>query len=237
MAWFFYMLSRLTAKILFGLFAKTWVLHAERTNSSEPFVLASNHISHFDPPILSVAAMRKLDWMAMIELFENKWAARYFRAIDTFPTDRAKIDRAAVKTALHRLKRGHVVGMFPEGGIRAGSNSVLEGAALRPGSAVLSQMADVPIVPCVLLGSDRFYSKAMWKPFRRNRMWIAFGEPLRADPVLPRMEARFDLERRLAESMRNLCEELRVTYGLTEADLPKTPQHRKGREPRACELQ
>ena len=34
MAWFFYMLSRLIAKILFGLFAKTWVLHAERTNSS-----------------------------------------------------------------------------------------------------------------------------------------------------------------------------------------------------------
>jgi 1-acyl-sn-glycerol-3-phosphate acyltransferase len=230
MAWFFYMLSRVIAKVLFGLFAKTCVLHADRTNSSSPFILAANHISHFDPPILSVAALRKLDWMAMIELFENKWAARYFRAIDTFPADRAKVDRAAVKIALDRLKRGHVVGMFPEGGIRAGKNSVLEGAKLRPGSAVLAEMAGVPIVPCVLLGSDRFYSKAMWKPFRRNSMWIAFGEPLCADPALARTHARSDLEHRLAESLRSLCEELRETYGLTEADLPRTPQHRKGRE-------
>ncbi len=237
MAWILYMLSRLIAKFLFGLFANIWVLHAERTNSSGPFILAANHISHFDPPILSGAAFRKLDWMAMIELFEKKWAARYFRAIDTFPTDRAKVDRVAVKTALERLKRGHVVGMFPEGGIRAGKNSVLEGAALRPGSAVLAQMADVAIVPCVLLGSDRFYSKAMWKPFRRNRMWIAFGEPLRADSALPRNEARSDLERRLAESMRNLYEELRETYGLTIEDLPRTPQHRKGREPMPSNVQ
>ncbi len=231
MAWFFYMVSRVIAKILFGLFAKTCVLHAARTSLPGPFILAANHISHFDPPILSAAALRKLDWMAMIELFENEWAARYFRAIDTFPTDRAKVDRVAVKTALARLERGHVVGMFPEGGIRAGRNSVLEGAALRPGSAVLAQMADVPIVPCVLLGSDRFYSKAMWKPFRRNRMWIAFGESLCADSALPRSEARSDLERRLAESMRSLLEELRDSYGLADEDLPKTPQHRKGREP------
>jgi 1-acyl-sn-glycerol-3-phosphate acyltransferase len=231
MTWFFYMLSRVIAKVLFGLIAKTRVLHADRTDFPGPYLLAANHISHFDPPILSVAALRKLDWMAMVELFENRWAAFYFHAIDTFPTDRAKVDRAAVKTALERLKHGHVVGMFPEGGIRAGKTSVLEGAALKPGSAVLAQLADVPIVPCVLLGSDRFYSRAMWKPLRRNRMWIAFGEPLRADPSLPRIEARSDLERRLAESMRNLCAELRESCGLSDDDMPKTPQHRKGNEP------
>lgn len=230
MAWIAYTLSRITAWGLLGLLARTRVLHAERTRRAGAYILAANHISHFDPPILSVATHRKIDWMAMVELFENPWAARYFRMIDTFPTDRSRVDRAAVKTTMTRLRRGHVVGMFPEGGIRAGKESVLEGAPLRPGTSTLAQMADVPVVPCVLLGSDRFYSKSAWRPLRRNRVWIAFGEPILPPREIPKSESRELVERQLAEAYRSLCSELQERFSLNDDDLPQTPQHRKGRE-------
>lgn len=230
MRWCAYMLSRLLTRILFGLFARTQVLRPDRAGRPGAFILASNHISHFDPPILSCFTRRKIDWMAMVELFETRWGARYFRAVDAFPTDRDRVDRGAVKTALARLERGRVVGMFPEGGIRAGESSVLEGAPLRPGSAALAQMGKVPIVPCVLLGADRFYAKSAWRPFRRTRLWIAFGEPITAPVGVSKAESRRLVEEQLAASFRNLCGELREHFSLTDEDLPRTPQHRKGRE-------
>jgi 1-acyl-sn-glycerol-3-phosphate acyltransferase len=224
------MLSRLLLKILFGPFSRTRVLYAERANRPGAFILAANHISHFDPPMLTCALRRKIDWMAMAELFEKPWSARYFRAVDAFPTDRSRVDRAAVKTALARLKEGRVVGMFPEGGIRAGRTSVLEGAPLRPGSAALAQMGDVPVVPCVLLGSDGFYAKSSWRPFWRVRVWIAFGEPIAAPAGVSKAESRRLVEEQLVETLRSLYGELRERFSLADADLPKTPAHRKGRE-------
>ena len=57
-------------------------------------------------------------------------------------------------TRVTRLKRGRVVGIFPEGGIRDGAHSVLEGAPLKPGIAALAQISGAPVVPCVLIGSE-----------------------------------------------------------------------------------
>src|SRR5437016_4831046 len=74
--------------------------------------------------------------------------------------------------------RSRVVGIFPEGGIRDGPRSVLEGAPPKPGTAALAQMAGAPILPCAIVGSDRLYNPRMWLPLRRVRVWIAFGEPI-----------------------------------------------------------
>jgi len=230
MTWCIYMFSRTILKVLLWPFARTQVLHRERASRPGPFILAANHISHFDPPMLTCALRRKVDWMAMVELFENPWAARYFRAVDAFPTDRSRVDRAAVKTALARLRQGRLVGMFPEGGIRAGKTSVLEGAPLRPGSAALAQMARVPVVPCVLLGSDRLYAKKSWRPGRRVGIHIGFGNPIEPPEGMSKGEARQYVEDRLRAAFQELTQELRQHFSLSDADLPKTPAHRKGRE-------
>ncbi len=200
------------------------VLHAERGARAGGWILAANHISHFDPPFLTAAAARKIDWMAVVELFSNRWAGAWLRVNDTFPVDRSRTDRAAVRTALDRLARGHVVGMFPEGGIRDGAASVLGGAELRPGSTVLAQLGGVPIVPCVLLGSDRLYGARHWWPRRRVPAWIAFGEPLHCRE--PGKEARTAMEAELGESLRSLAAELRTAFALTDADFPQPPRER-----------
>jgi len=194
-------------------------------------LLAANHISHFDPPLLSVAVGRHIDWMAMLELFEKKWADRFFRSVNAFPTDRARVDRTAVRTALKRLEAGRVVGIFPEGGIRAGATSLLEGAPMRPGAASLAQMAGVPIVPCVVLGTDRLYNKECLKPFRRAKFWVGFGDALKTREDLPKTEAREQLEADLAAAIRALYAEMQKAFCLTPEDLPHTPQARKGRVP------
>jgi 1-acyl-sn-glycerol-3-phosphate acyltransferase len=176
----FYHVSRLIAKMLFMPFVRIHVLRPEAGRRKGAWILAANHISHFDPPLIGIAARRKIDWMGMVELFRHPVSAAFFRAIDTFPVDRGHLDRQAVRTALTRLRAGRAVGIFPEGGIRDGVRSVLEGAPARPGVAGLSQMTGAPVVPCVIMGSDRCYAlPRLWRPARRLPVWIAFGQALR----------------------------------------------------------
>jgi 1-acyl-sn-glycerol-3-phosphate acyltransferase len=223
-----YHVSRLIAKMLFAPFVKIRVLRPHIGRRNGPWILAANHISHFDPPLVGIAVRCKIDWMAMAELFRQPIFAAWLRAIDTFPVDREHLDRRAVRIALTRLRAGHAIGMFPEGGIRDGARSILEGAPLRPGVAGLSQMTAAPVIPCVIMGSDRCYIlPRLWRPGRRIPVWIAFGEPIVAPPGLGRAAARAALEASLADAFRLLALEMRRDFQLSEDDLPQSPVRRR----------
>ncbi len=233
MRFLFYHISRLLAEMGFAPFVKIRVLHP-RTGlhgwREGSWILASNHISHFDPPLVGIAIRRKIDWMAMVELFANPVAAAWLRAIDSFPVNRASLDRQAVRIALTRLRAGHVVGIFPEGGIRDGERSAIEGAPLRSGVAGLSQLTAAPVVPCVIMGSDRIYIlPRLWRPGRRIPVWIAFGEPLLPPAGLDRAAARAAIEASLSGAFQNLALEMRRHFQLTEEDLPQSPVRRRAR--------
>jgi len=152
-----YRAGKLLVKLLFGCVARVRVLRRENTNRAGGFLLAANHISHFDPFLISLAVRRKIDWMTMAEFFRPRVLGFLLRAIDAFPAERDRADLKTIRTAIERLKSGRVVGLFPEGGIRDGTRSLLEGAPLRAGASTLAQIAGLPVLPCVILGSDRLY--------------------------------------------------------------------------------
>ena len=224
-----YRAGKLLVKLLFGCIARIHVLGRDNANRSGGFLLAANHISHFDPFPISLVVQRKIDWMTMAEFFRPRVLGFLLRAIDAFPAERDRADRKTIRTAINRLKNGRVIGLFPEGGIRDGARSVLEGAPLRPGAASLAHIAGVPILPCVILGSDRLYSKKQWLPFRRTPIWIAFGTPISYFPDLQRSEARQRIESELAAALKNLYAELREKFQLTSDDLPHPPRERTRR--------
>lgn len=206
-------------------------LNIQATGRDGAWLLVSNHISHFDPPLISAASRRRIDWMAMEEMFRLRFLAALLRRVGAFPVDRFKPDRAALRTALERLRKGNVVGIFPEGGIRAGETSVLEGAESRGGAALLAVMARVPILPCVILGSDRLYRPANWLPFFfRAPVWIGFGERIEPDQSLPRDKARAKAEEDMRRAFEEIQQRLVEHFDIQPRDLPKTPQSRKGGE-------
>jgi len=191
------------------------------------FILASNHISHFDPPIVGAWYARYVDWMAMEELFRSKFSAMLMRGLCAFPVRRDGTDRGAVREALARLAIGRTVGLFPEGGIRAGPQSILEGAPMWPGVCALSVLSGKPIVPCVILGTDRLYHPGNWLPFRRVPIWIGVGDPLFPEETSRRADGRELLQAQLSGSFINLKNRLQERYHLRPCDLPATPQARK----------
>lgn len=227
MRWLAYMFSRFLLKLILGCSTRTYILHRERTRLRGGWMLAANHISHFDPPFLGVACLRKMDWMTSREFYAVPLLGLWMKAVDTFPVDRERPDRASIRTALARLKAGRVVGMFPEGGIRDGERSVLHGAPLRPGLSALAEMSGAPVVPCVLVGSDHLYTPQKWLPFRRSRAWINFGEPIRLQGEGKAAREKFDAE--FTAALHALLAELRARFPIADRDLPQPAGRRKGR--------
>lgn len=212
-------------------FTRRRVVGLENVPHTGAAILAPNHISHFDPPLIGISADRQVDWMAMEELFENPVLAAALRWIGSFPVGRGKMDYAAVRTAIERLKRGRMVGVFPEGGLRTGAESVLEGAPLKPGVAALAQMTQAPVIPCAVIGADALYNPNRWWPVRGSSVWIVFGEPLpppKADG--DKSAAREEFEQQLGERIRELYRRTVHNERIPDDCLPQTPQKRKGRE-------
>ena len=211
----------------FFLVCRTKVVYFGNLPTGTGYILASNHISHFDPPFLGSRFKRYVDWMAMEELFRNRVSAVLMESLCAFRVRRDGTDRTGIRTAVKRLEEGRVVGVFPEGGIRAGKGSVLEGAPMWPGVSALSVLSGKPIVPGVILGSDRLYDRRNWFLFRRVPVWIGFGEKISPRSDLPKRDARELIQKSLSEAFVSLKERLVLEFKLAETDLPATPQARK----------
>ena len=206
---------------------RTKIVYFGKLPTGTGYILASNHISHFDPPFLGSRFRRYVDWMAMEELFRNRASAVLMESLCAFKVRRDGTDRTGIRTAVKRLAEGRVVGVFPEGGIRAGKGSVLEGAPMWPGVSALSVLSGKPIVPGVILGSDRLYDRRNWFRFRRVPVWIGIGEKISPRTDLPKRDARDLIQKSLSEAFVSLKERLVLEFGLAETDLPTSPQARK----------
>lgn len=217
-------------RLLFSITCRVKVVELSPVPRAGGLIMASNHISHFDPPVLSGFFPRRIDWMAMEELFGTSFWKSVFTWLNCIPVNRGGSDRSSLRAALQRLEDGRVVGIFPEGGIRAGEYSVLNGAPIKQGLAMLGILSGEPVIPCALIGTDRLYMPGAW--LRRTTIHLIIGEavePPRADARQPGARERFASD--LSSAFVKLREEAVDRFGLHPEDLPKTPQARKGRYP------
>lgn len=217
-------------RILFTLTCKVHVVTLAPVPKRGPLIMASNHISHFDPPILSGFFPRRLDWLSMEELFLSTWKSRIFTWLNCIPVNRGGSDRRALRHSLQRLSEERVIGIFPEGGIRAGESSILHGAEMKPGLAALSIHSGASVIPCVLIGSDRLYKPSNW--LRRTTIHLVIGEgvaPPKEEARQPGARERFSSE--ISRSFITMRKEAVSRFRLSPEDLPQIPQRRKGNEP------
>lgn len=187
------------------------------------FILAANHISHFDPALLTVHFPRRIDWIAMSDLFRRRGTRAFFSGLNAIPVERSGMDRTALRAALRRLEEGRVVGIFPEGGIRDGRASIVNGAPMKQGASMLCAVSDSPIVPCVILGSDRLYNAKNWLPWRRAPIWIGVGKAIHSPRGLGGEARRERVQRELSDAFVGLRDELRRDFELSDADMPRPP--------------
>ena len=165
------------------------VLHKDRLRRKGAYILAPTHFSPYDVACLIAISPRNLGWVSIVEVFRNPFVALFYGSMNAFPLDRSRPDSPTVRVILDRLKRGRVVAMFPEGHIRTPETSVLAGGPMKPGVARIAQLADVPVIPCVILGTGVYSQFTSWMPVRAVRYGAIFGEPLVVRKDLDKQEA------------------------------------------------
>jgi 1-acyl-sn-glycerol-3-phosphate acyltransferase len=171
-------------------------------------VLASNHVSNFDPWPLSLGIFPGLylRYMAKQELFRPPlgWV---LRGCGCFPVDRANPGRAALATAVELCREGGVVVMFPEGTRRTKGLRKTREAQPHSGAARIALRAGVPLVPVAVGGTDRLA--------RLGPLAVAYGRPLELDDLasLPRREAAEVATERLMAAIAELERSLGAPAG------------------------
>ena len=139
-------------------------------------VLASNHLSSFDPWPLGVPLWprRQLRVMAKSELYWFPLSV-VIRGAGAFPVRRGQRDTVAIETGVQLAREGNIVAMFPEGTRR--HKGLVKRFEARPhsGAARIALEAEVPLIPAAVKGTDRL--------LRLARLHVAYGAPVDIDDL------------------------------------------------------
>jgi len=171
-------------------------------------VLASNHVSYLDFTFVGYGARdagRLVRFMAKESVFRHPVAGPLMRGMHHIPVDRAA-GSAAFRGAMSALKAGELVGVFPEATI----SRSFELKEFKAGAARMAQAAGVPLVPTVVWGGQRIYTKGRPRDFthRGKAITVAFGEPLTPGRRDNGDEVTAELRRR----MTSLLDRVRAAY-------------------------
>ena len=109
-----YRFVQLLFSILFRIIYRLRVIGRENIPRKGPVVIACNHVSLLDPPMVGTASSRPVHFMAKSELFVPVLGTLY-KSLGAFPVHRGAGDAHAIRTALTILKHQEVLGIFPEG--------------------------------------------------------------------------------------------------------------------------
>lgn len=147
-----------------------------------PAVLATNHVGYLDFTYVGYAARerrRLVRFLAKKEIFDHKVAGPLMRGMHHISVDRFGRADAAVRAASDALRRGEVIGMFPESTI---SRSFLP-AAGKTGAARMAMSAAAPLIPGAVWGSQRILTKGRPRNFQRKvAISVEFGAPIAYEP-------------------------------------------------------
>ena len=161
---------RFVFRLIFYILFRARVYGRENIPAVGAVILAANHASNIDPPLMASLIDRPVSYMAKIELFENPIFGAAIRRCHAFPVKRGESDRGAIKTAVTVLKEERVLGLFPEG-TRSKTGELQKAEA---GVALIAAMTGAPIVPVAILNTHRIFANGGLLPQLR----IMYGQPI-----------------------------------------------------------
>lgn len=167
-------IGRFLLSVLFRTYFRVTITGAEVVPESGPVILAANHQSFLDPPMVGLRIVRPPVYLARRSLFRNRFFGALIRYFGAAPIDREGPGVGSLRQSLRFLEAGRVLVLFPEG-TRSRDGSV---GPFRPGVALLAEKTNAVVVPVRIRGGERTFPKGAKFP-RPGRMSVRFGEPLR----------------------------------------------------------
>jgi len=196
----FYRLTRAVFYTFFKLFYRHKV-YGESLLPEGAAILAANHASFLDPPLMAASMSEEAHYLARGSLFNNRFLKFLIGNLNAYPVTGTSQDLKSFKIVANLLKEQKKVVIFPEG-FRSRDNSL---GALKTGVAMLAVRCHCPIVPVYIHGTFPIWPRQKKFPKLRGQTACVFGRPLYPDFSLSgKKEQQEELTERLEQSLVNL---------------------------------
>ncbi len=177
----YYKLAQLTLGVMLKIVFRPWAEGARNVPRRGPAIMASNHLSFADHFFGPLPLRRQVIFLAKAEYFTGRGikgliSKAFFSALGQIPIDRGggAASEHAIRAGLGVLAEGKLLGIYPEG-TRSPDGRLYRG---RTGVARLALEAQVPVIPCAMVGTFEFMPSGQIRPNFRVRPGVRFGEPL-----------------------------------------------------------
>jgi 1-acyl-sn-glycerol-3-phosphate acyltransferase len=195
-----YYMGRTLARLFAGLLLRVEITGAEQVPLEGGLIIASNHVSYYDPPVVGSFINRETFFFAKDKLFEIPVFGGLIRRVNASPVKRGAIDRDALDWAVATVKEGKALVVFPEG------TRARRGKFLPPKSGVgmIAVRAGCPIVPVYIHGFDRVKDCLLG----REKARLVYGKPFSEAWVRSFPDTR-DSHKQIARKVMDRIAELR----------------------------
>ena len=209
---FSYRLGWIFFRVVYATCFRWRVFNPERVPQTGAVILAANHASFLDPPLVGCGLNRPINYMARESLFRFPGIGALLRSWNAVPVDRDGGGAAGLKAILERLLAGGGIILFPEG--TRTRDGKLQPA--RSGIGLIVIKSDAPVVPVRTFGTFEAYGRNHRLP-RPKRIAVKYGEPMRFEKL--RAEAKTCGKARLKEIYQQIADEIMAE--ITKLELGK----------------
>ncbi len=197
----FYRLNHWFFKTLFYLFYKHKVYGANRLPPGAA-IIAPNHISFWDPPMVGASCPEELAFLAKKELFDVPVLCWCIQHLNAYPVTGTASDLHSIKLIIHLLNEGQKVVIFPEGE-RTTHGELTD---IKPGIGMLALRSKAPIVPVYISGNFEIWPIHRKFPKLWGKTAVVFGKPIYIDEFLklPKKDSHLAIAKKVQESLEKL---------------------------------
>jgi len=194
----FYQLFRIIIYSFVKVFYRFEVIGHENVPDKGGVIVAANHVSYLDPPVIGVALKRRVTYMAMEGLFKIPILKTFVRPF-SIPVKLGRPQPSTIKEAVKRLRQGELIVIFPEGG-RSADGSMLD---FKRGVGMIAALSMAPVVPACIDGTEKALPVGA-RFFRPAKIKVIFGKPIVADHEETDKHFQERISRDIMEAVKNL---------------------------------
>jgi 1-acyl-sn-glycerol-3-phosphate acyltransferase len=199
---FWYLLGYSLSKALAKTFFNYRVIGAENMIEEGPCIIAANHCSYLDPPLVGVACQRAIHYLARKSLLDVPILGPILPELNVIPVDQKNADRSALMGAIRVVREGGAVLIFPEG--TRSPDGRMQPA--QPGIGMIASKTGAPVVPVRIFGSYEAMPKGRSWPMR-SQISVRIGVPIQ--PTIAERDRNY-----LSVSRNVMCEVSRPDFPL-----------------------
>ncbi len=189
-------LLRFTFRPIFHLLIRVRITGKENIPMGQPYLIAANHVSIFEPPFILAFWPEIPEAIAGHDVWERGGQGKLVKWYGALPVHRGEYDRAIIKNMTSALQSGLPLLIFPEGG----RSHNLGMRRAMPGVAYMVEKAGVPILPVAIKGT-RDNALQLLRKLKRPTFEMRIGKPFTIPPITEKGEARREARQRNADAV------------------------------------